>query len=332
MPPREADAATTRPAPVRRPAPDLDDLLSSRPPPRAAGSAPAASAAGTKGSAEPPSRAHSALRPDAPAFHPKGPTAAPAPAPSREGRLGGKRRQDGGEPRGTARARGRGRAHGKGRGQGAGKERWWSQLTDVDPISLEPLAALPYEPFKLATGSDVDTLFDPTMLASYLISTGSFMHPISRRPLTQADCEALDCHLAACGLKAANVADSFKEKANAAATTATAHDMQVNFDEAQAQAQLARVRADVEALAESLRRAFYGASRAPRGRGAAVDDLQEEARAGLRAPVRRRVGARGPEPPHVSGEGNVHVIDDDAARHVPSWVAGRAPRCRRSGP
>jgi hypothetical protein len=34
--------------------------------------------------------------------------------------------------------------------------------------------------------------FDPLLLASYMVSTLNFTHPISRRDLSRAECEALD--------------------------------------------------------------------------------------------------------------------------------------------
>jgi len=37
--------------------------------------------------------------------------------------------------------------------------------------------------------------FDGRLLANYLISSGSFLHPISRRELTREDCQLLDAHL-----------------------------------------------------------------------------------------------------------------------------------------
>jgi hypothetical protein len=38
--------------------------------------------------------------------------------------------------------------------------------------------------------------FDGQVLAAYLVATGGFEHPISRRPLTQPDCARLDRYLA----------------------------------------------------------------------------------------------------------------------------------------
>lgn len=80
---------------------------------------------------------------------------------------------------------------------------WWTSgalATVCDPISLEPLRALRYPPFELRADPTLDhgtagDWFDGQVLASYLISTGNFAHPISRRDLTRVDCEALDQYL-----------------------------------------------------------------------------------------------------------------------------------------
>lgn len=74
---------------------------------------------------------------------------------------------------------------------------WWRTLTDSDPITLEPLKRLRYPPFELRASETVATLFDGRVLATYLISTGNFVHPISRRELTREDCLALDQYLTA---------------------------------------------------------------------------------------------------------------------------------------
>jgi hypothetical protein len=62
-------------------------------------------------------------------------------------------------------------------------------------ISLEPLKALRFPPFELGTDESHATYFDGRILANYLVSTGSFLHPISRRELTRDDCERLDRYL-----------------------------------------------------------------------------------------------------------------------------------------
>ena len=76
---------------------------------------------------------------------------------------------------------------------------WWMHelAAAEDPISLEPLRKLRYSPFQckadplLSHGTDSDW-FDGRVLAHYLVSTANFVHPISRRDLTRAECVALD--------------------------------------------------------------------------------------------------------------------------------------------
>ena len=77
------------------------------------------------------------------------------------------------------------------------KPHWWRRLTDSDPISLEALRRLRVEPFDLAKDSDrtYPCWFDGKVLSHYLVSTGVFVHPISRRELTRDDCLRLDAHL-----------------------------------------------------------------------------------------------------------------------------------------
>ena len=79
---------------------------------------------------------------------------------------------------------------------------WWAvRLAGLsDPISLEPLATLPYTPFELradpSTPSDSDW-FDGRTLAMYLATSRRFAHPMSRRELSREECSALDTHLKA---------------------------------------------------------------------------------------------------------------------------------------
>ena len=80
--------------------------------------------------------------------------------------------------------------------------RWWTAPAYAaleDPISLEPIRALRYPPFSLVadpslphwTSSDY---FDGRTLAAYLVNTGNFSHPISRRDLARRG-RALDAYL-----------------------------------------------------------------------------------------------------------------------------------------
>ena len=94
------------------------------------------------------------------------------------------------------------------------KDKWWRTSTEVDPISLEPLAELDYPPFELGPH-----LFDGRVLAFYLVSTGTFLSPMNREALTMDDCAALDTYLASNNLDAARVADALRlQKALSAET------------------------------------------------------------------------------------------------------------------
>lgn len=92
---------------------------------------------------------------------------------------------------------------------------------DCDPISLEPLSTLSYPPFRLWAGADVWYGFDGRVLANYLVSTGVFLHPISRRPLRLADCVALDGYTRAHGLGDAHMERAFRHKEAYASENAT---------------------------------------------------------------------------------------------------------------
>ena len=89
---------------------------------------------------------------------------------------------------------------------------WWRRLTECDPISLDPLKELRFPPFELGTDSTHATYFDPRMLSNYLVSTGMFLHPISRRELTREECVRLDAHLRQYRLGDAGVLHAFDHK------------------------------------------------------------------------------------------------------------------------
>ena len=76
--------------------------------------------------------------------------------------------------------------------------RRWAPDT-LDPITLEPLGNLAYPPFELradeAKESTNGDYFDGRELASYLVRTRSFIHPVSRRLITRQDCCLLDVYL-----------------------------------------------------------------------------------------------------------------------------------------
>ena len=89
------------------------------------------------------------------------------------------------------------------------KPHWWRKLTDSCPISLDPLRRLRVEPFNLPKDEGHAGWFDGKVLAQYIVSTGVFVHPVSRRELTRDDCEALDAHLTKHKLGKASVCYAF---------------------------------------------------------------------------------------------------------------------------
>ena len=132
------------------------------------------------------------------------------------------------QPARRGRGRGRGSVGERGGGGAAGGE-WWRALEGDDMISLEPLCELAYEPFALRSaetkktvssggGVDAYNYFDGKILSSYLISSGNFCHPVSRRPLSRDECEALDRYMQRHNLGHAGVTHVFDLKASADAT------------------------------------------------------------------------------------------------------------------
>lgn len=71
------------------------------------------------------------------------------------------------------------------------EDRWWVEYfadsEACDPISLEPLRDLSYEPFELG-----GHWFDGCVLASYLVASASFINPMTRESLSRDDCLRLD--------------------------------------------------------------------------------------------------------------------------------------------
>ncbi|KAL1530891.1 hypothetical protein AB1Y20_001782 [Prymnesium parvum] len=105
------------------------------------------------------------------------------------------------------------------RGDGKGK-RWWMvppYSTMTDTITLEPLYKLRQPPFELkadptlphGTASD---WFDGRVLAAYLVSSGNYTHPASRREITREECEALDAWLVAYGQGEAGVVHAYEHR------------------------------------------------------------------------------------------------------------------------
>ena len=129
---------------------------------------------------------------------------------------------------------------------------WWRRqlLTECCPITLEPLRALRYPPFELHADPSLShrtdgDWFDGKMLAAYLVSTGRFQHPISRRSLTASDCSDLDKYLQRFGLGKPQVGHAFAHQAtyagDAGGATAGSSDRR-----------LARLRAEADGVLRAL--------------------------------------------------------------------------------
>eukprot|EP00929_Paragymnodinium_shiwhaense_P107660 TRINITY_DN7395_c0_g1_i2.p1 TRINITY_DN7395_c0_g1~~TRINITY_DN7395_c0_g1_i2.p1 ORF type:complete len:196 (-),score=58.48 TRINITY_DN7395_c0_g1_i2:449-1036(-) len=91
---------------------------------------------------------------------------------------------------------------------------WWQDLTEDDPITMEPLANLDAPPFALSSGvlnSGKTHYFDSVALASYVTRRAVFENPLTREPMSRDDCARLDEHvkryLPRC--RAFNVADAW---------------------------------------------------------------------------------------------------------------------------
>ena len=168
--------------------------------------------------------------------------------------------------------------------------RWWArELANVDdPISLEPIRALRYPPFELranpsaANGARDSDWYDGALFASYLVSTGTFAHPISRRELTRKECVALDAYLRENRLAAAHVAEAFDNR-----------ELYATADGAPPGSRVAALRAEADMVLHNL---FAGAS------------------------ARRVAGARGGtrRDDAVVADGNMRFVDDDL---VPSHAS-----------
>ena len=62
---------------------------------------------------------------------------------------------------------------------------------------MEPLSELRYAPLQLPVdeAGTVEQWFDGRILASYLVATGRFAHPSSRRELGPEECDKIDQYL-----------------------------------------------------------------------------------------------------------------------------------------
>lgn len=167
------------------------------------------------------------------------------------------------------------------RGQATKPSRWWVRdlASAVDPISLDPIRTLRYPPFELKADptsavQHIDSdWYDGAVLASYLVSTGNFTHPISRRELIRDECAALDEYIAEHRLQGGGVAEAYDLRAEYAAGRPPDG------------SQLASMRAEAAMILQSL---FAGAA------------------------ARRTDAARSvPTEQAVVADGNMSLVDDD---------------------
>ena len=78
---------------------------------------------------------------------------------------------------------------------------WWRTTEETDPITLSPFVR---EPFRLGAH-----WFDADVLASFLVSTAHFQHPLTREEISREDCRRLDEHLAMIGAERVDVTGAF---------------------------------------------------------------------------------------------------------------------------
>ena len=204
---------------------------------------------------------------------------------------------------------------------------WWRTIDASDPITLDPLCELEYPPFELmrALGETYDVnetststsnkkqinkttnqsedinvahLFDPSVLAEYVVKSKQFENPLNRVPMTEKDCQRLDAHLNNYKLPKFNVFRTFidaKEERKRAAAERLARENET------AEAAQRRVEQLQSELAESLFMSL-------RARGARAAAVEREGRGGRNSERRRQQhGAQ----PAVTGEGGLVMVDDD---------------------
>ena len=192
-------------------------------------------------------------------------------------------KQGGRGRRGTQRGRGRDSAGAA--GARTREDGWWKALGDdeVDPITLEPLATLPYEPFCLPLSDTKEARFDGCALAEYLVTCRNFVNPLSRAAITRDQCVALDGYLKRHRLGPPRVTREFDDAKAALEAAAQANT---------AEALLAQRLATAEALLHS----FYSHRRSGPSRDARRQDTHAAAAV----------------TPAFQSEGGLTVMDDDA--------------------
>ena len=174
------------------------------------------------------------------------------------------------------------------------------------------MAELEYPPFELraqlagkAKPGEANRWFDGKMLGSYLVSTGCFLHPISRRELLKEECEQLDAYLQAHNLGTGNCAHTFAHRADYT-LSATPHN------------RVARMREEATGVLAGMF-ANAAASSGSSARERECQRLRQQQRGGglSRAPAQRvpAMPLRGPggrgRGGGAAGQGGLVVIDDD---------------------
>ena len=212
-------------------------------------------------------------------------------------------------------------------------DRWWKTISNCDPITLEPLCDLAYPPFELARAvgetiahardikkngqkkkqgqnppddPDAKHLFDPPVLAEYVVKSKQFENPLNRLQMTEKDCMRLDNHLATFRLKTFFVVKAFKDAI--AERTAAAAERLARENET---AETAQRR--VEQLQSELAESLFMSMRARGARTAAQTAVQREGGRGG-GPGRgnaARGGMGGPRDESFVREGGLAMIDDD---------------------
>jgi len=212
-------------------------------------------------------------------------------------------------------------ATGGGKGSAPLGKQWWRRLTTTDPITLEPLRMLRQPPFRLPpdlslTHETESDYYDPRPLATYLISTGRFEHPFSRRELLETECAALDEHLTKHRLGGADVLYAYRHREE--------------YKKAAPLPNVADIRATATALLESLyansrygARAASGASSGASSVAAGGMAAGGAARASTGVPQPLLPGALLAPPVMQSASGGLTMVDDDL---LPAHATGRNAR------
>jgi len=186
---------------------------------------------------------------------------------------------------------------------------WWSSLTDVDPITVEPLSELPYPPFtievnagKSSTGETVKVThyFDGKELANYIVRTGNFSNPNNRQPLNRVVCLRLDEYLTANHLPSSNVTDAF-DLSKAIKIQQRINSEDGDLEALQRREEVLRRRATVMAGQLFDFGTMRGSNQGRRGQR--MDDMQQDQGRNFGFGGSRRVEAV------AYGNGNLRVID-----------------------